>query len=57
MSFITKNVWFCYTKILIYPKDFDSKEIIKAEISDYNKEAERLGRDSDKITLQIQKSP
>ncbi|MBP3495620.1 MAG: ABC transporter ATP-binding protein/permease [Clostridia bacterium] len=38
------------TKILIYPKDFDSKEIIKAEISDYNKEAERLGRDSDKIT-------
>lgn len=36
--------------INIYPKDFDSKEIIKQEIENYNKKCEDEGKEEDKIT-------
>ena len=38
------------TAINIYPKDFDSKEIIKQEIENYNKKCENEGKEEDKIT-------
>ena len=38
------------TVINIYPKDFDSKEIIKQEIENYNKKCENEGKEEDKIT-------
>ena len=38
------------TAINIYPKDFDSKEIIKQEIENYNKKCENEGKEEEKIT-------